>query len=292
MRAGKASFSAEIVAIARAVESRKGPEKRLFNDPLALGLLRPVFRLLVKTPLFRHLLLAIIERKGPGFIGGIAVRTRFIDDLLQAQLQTGLEQLVILGAGYDARAYRTPDLEKVQVFEVDFAPTQLYKKSRLAGLLGRLPENVSFVPIDFNQQSLANVLLQAGFDKRRKTFFIWEGVTMYLEAEAVAQTFQTIQLLSKKQNSLYFDYMLLEVLDGRSQLPEARKIRADGTFGKVGDEAYRFGIEDGTIKDYLAQQHFSLKADVKGAELAQRYFGQTESPYVHQLFGYVHATTA
>ena len=87
-------------------------------------------------------------------MGAIVARERYIDDYLQSCIDDGLEQLVILGAGYDSRAYRFEKLKRVKVFEVDHPATQRVKVARLKEALGELPENVVFVPIDFTKETL------------------------------------------------------------------------------------------------------------------------------------------
>jgi methyltransferase (TIGR00027 family) len=100
-------------------------------------------------------------------------RTRVTDDTLKQSVKEGATQVVILGAGYDSRAYRFQQLlRSTTVFEVDFPPTQEYKKLRVREVLGQAPKNVVFVPIDFSKDDLATVLQVAGYRSDRKTVFI------------------------------------------------------------------------------------------------------------------------
>jgi methyltransferase (TIGR00027 family) len=100
--------------------------------------------------------------------------------VFKESLAAGATQVVILGAGLDSRAYRFGDLLRgARVFEVDFPPTQEYKKKRVREILKGLPPHVAYAPIDFTKEDLATVLRQAGYDTTKKTVFVWEGVTLY-----------------------------------------------------------------------------------------------------------------
>ena len=109
------------------------------------------------------------------------VRTRFIEERLAAAIEHGATQLMILGAGFDARAYRLTDLlRNLRVFEVDQPSTQEYKRRRIHETAIEVPANLTYVPVDFRRDKLKDALLAADYDSTQVTFFIWEGVTMYL----------------------------------------------------------------------------------------------------------------
>ena len=119
----------------------------------------------------------IIDRRVPGARSSAVARTRFIDDAIAARLGEQTEQLVILGAGFDSRAYRLPGLRGITVFEVDHPDTLATKRRALERALRALPKHVHFVPTDFNQRELATVMAEAGYRESLRTFFVWEGVT-------------------------------------------------------------------------------------------------------------------
>ena len=152
-------------AYLRAVENRRRQKSRLFSDPLAQALLTPSYRGLftISTiPGLDSLFLKRSQKTTPGIIGAILGRTRYIDEAMAAALSDGVEQIVILGAGLDSRAYRIDGVQKARVFEVDQQATIAYKQERLALILGELPEYVSFVPVDFDQPLCA---LQGDFSR-------------------------------------------------------------------------------------------------------------------------------
>ncbi|MDP6909377.1 MAG: SAM-dependent methyltransferase, partial [Flavobacteriales bacterium] len=220
MKEGRPSFSAEVVAAMRALESKKPAYLRICYDPYAKYLIRSSFRLLAKSRLITKYGLKYIEHEGPGFPAGIAARTRYIDDIVRNQVNDGAKQVVILGAGLDARAFRLRELQNVSVFEVDFPATQSYKQTRLKRLSGLPKDHITYVPIDFNKDKLEEVLTKAGYDPNVRTVFTWEGVTMYLDAEAVDGTLAFIARNKAIGTTLYFDYFLKSVLDGTCQNPE------------------------------------------------------------------------
>ena len=111
-----------------------------------------------------------IKEQGP-VVGQHLIRTRFSDERLQQAISKGAAQVVILGAGYDSRAYRMRELLKdVRIFEVDYGPTQEYKKLRVQEILGCFPSNLTYVSIDFTHQKLGDVLVMAGYRSNRMTF--------------------------------------------------------------------------------------------------------------------------
>jgi len=126
----------------------------------------------------------LFDRKLPGARAAGIARTKWIDDEVTQALETST-QLVLLGAGFDTRAYRLPAAQRVTTFELDHPKTSLAKQAALRKEIGSLPKQVQFVSIDFNIQPVADVLSQAGFDWTQSTCFVWEGVTNYLSPEAV-----------------------------------------------------------------------------------------------------------
>ena len=135
----------------------------------------------------------------------IALRTASIDRAVRATIAGGATQLVILGAGYDGRAWRLPELAGVRVFEVDHPATQDDKRAHLA----ELPPPagmVSFVSIDFERESLGTVLDRAGHDSSSPTCWIWEGVVMYLTRKAMRATLAGIASRSAPGSTLIVNY--------------------------------------------------------------------------------------
>jgi methyltransferase (TIGR00027 family) len=126
------------------------------------------------------------------------VRSRYAEDELSKAIERGVAQYVILGAGLDSFAYRRRDLaEVIHVFEVDYPATQAWKQARLRTLGITLPSNLTFIPIDFEKQALADALRAGGYRAEKPAFFSWLGVTEYLTEEACL-TDKTIEGHSRK----------------------------------------------------------------------------------------------
>ena len=202
-----------------------------------------------------------------GLFGAQICRTRFIDDAIQTALAHGIEQLVILGAGLDTRPYRLSGTERVRVFEVDLPTVQINKKKKLQKLLGHAPENVRFIPIDFDTQTLDAVFAGKGLDPSKPAAFIWEGVTQYISEEAVRQTLSFVGK-SAPGSMILFTYVLKSIIERRSDIPGAAKMM--DTVAK-NNAPWIFGLEPATVQAFLKPFHLSLVADVGNADYQKEY---------------------
>ena len=134
-------------------------------------------------------------------------RAAYTERALKTAALTGTAQYVILGAGLDTFAFReTAFLAKHRVFEVDHPLTQADKKERIARAGRPIPDGLTFVPVDFTEDSLTQRLIAAGFDPTAKTFFSWLGVTYYLSAETIGKTLAELSALCADGSALVFDY--------------------------------------------------------------------------------------
>ena len=231
------SLSGLATAANRVIELYIPEAQRLFDDRFTLKLLPPVWRVALKLILLpgpRTAFLKYRERQAPDVLGNLECRTRFIDEALGSALQRGVDQMVILGAGFDSRAYRIPGIDSTPVFEVELPGSQLLKQARLEKIFGTLPPHVVFVPIDFERQKLAEPMRAAGFHAGVKTFFIWEGVAMYLNPQAVDQTLAFIHKNSASGSSVIFDYLYSSALTAIHKRREVIKMQVSGRFtGRV-----------------------------------------------------------
>jgi methyltransferase (TIGR00027 family) len=257
------SLTALGIALMRAIESSRPEDERLVYDPYARHFISPILwlagRFFVRS--------GYSERRGPGVTGFLAARERIIDDTLRQALAEGACQVVLLGAGYDTRPYRMPELKSVPVFEVDHPATQEHKRRRLQAILPAIPPNVTFVPIDFNQQSLAGSVLPAGCSRKEKTVFIWQGVIYYLDPDAVDSTLQFITNHFPAGSRLVFDYALQSHLDS----PQG-EVRSTNRYGRFTGERLRYAIPDGGLEAFLQARGFRLLVDYRAADLHRMYF--------------------
>jgi len=135
----------------------------------------------------------------------LALRTAAIDKAVRESIAGGATQLVILGAGYDGRAWRMPELSGVNVFEVDHPATQGDKRTRVTELPPAIGI-VTFVSIDFERDSLDTVLQRAGHNRSLPTCWIWEGVVMYLTRDAMRSTLASIAARSAPGSTIIVNY--------------------------------------------------------------------------------------
>jgi methyltransferase (TIGR00027 family) len=169
MKPSQSSTTALGIAATRAIESEKPAGERICDDAYARRFLNPLFYQIMRF----FVLTGYAERSGPGVMGYLAARCRHIDEFLLKMTGEGLEQLVILGAGFDSRAYRYANrLEHVKVFEVDHPATQAAKLDKLCHIFGQAPAHVTYLGVDFNTQALDRRLFEYGYDQRRKTLFV------------------------------------------------------------------------------------------------------------------------
>ena len=271
MRDGRASRTAEHNAFFRALESDLPESRRLFTDPLARSFLTWPYAIgtwVAHVPGLRELVPRLIDKRWPGVRSSVVARTRLIDDVIAASLGGHIEQLVILGAGFDSRAYRLPGLCNVTVFEVDHPDTQAVKRRTLQRILSALPAHVRFVAIDFNRCQLSSVMPAAGYRESARTFIVWEGVTNYLTETAVDTTLRWCARAAPG-SLLLFTYVHRDVLTNPGAFVGTERLFA--TLAKA-RERLTFGIEPSELPAFLAKRGLSLETDVGAAEYRARYF--------------------
>lgn len=289
VKENKPSYTAEVCAAWRAAESRKPEDERVCYDPLARHFIRPKFGILISSRVLSKIGFWYSDLRFPGAAGELLARTRFIDEYLAACVEDGIEQLVILGAGYDTRPYRFGELKgKVKVFEVDHPATQRVKTAKVKKIFGSLPENVVYVPIDFGRERLDKKLFESDYNKNLKTLFIGAGVTMYIDAQAVDEIMAFVKKNSGRGSSIIFDYLFKSVLDGTCELEEAKRARR---YFKQGDESLIFGIKEGTIEEFLHKRGFHKVKNISCEFFKNAYFkGINRNRKVSRLLATVHAT--
>jgi methyltransferase (TIGR00027 family) len=289
MRAKQPSITAENNAAVRAFESMRPAADRICYDPFARYFLADD---LVRAEEPVRLLNEMMSRWNlvvPGVCEAILARTRFVDDLLQAAIEEGLPQLVILGAGYDTRALRFDRLKnETAVFELDHPATQQVKQRRLKQNRLRLPYRMRFIPCRFDKEDFTAKLLGGGYDPDRITFFIWEGVTYYLSPADVERTVGFMAKCSRAGSAVVFDYFPPSVIDGACRLQEAVALRQAL---KLMGEEIKFGIEPETMEDFLSTRGLVLRKNVTSEDAHRSYLKGIDRPAkVSAMFYFAHAT--
>ena len=191
--------TAQGVAKQRLIETIAKPEERIINDPYAERFVLGASFIKLMGHKFN---VWLGQKVVPGFHEHLISRTRFIDDLIKKSAASGVEQYVILGAGYDSRAHRLELPSSLRIFEVDQSEVQARKRSKLPKELPN-SENVNYVTVDFTNQSLTKKLMDAGFDQSKSTVFTLEGVSQYVTKEAVSSTIKGTATLTQKASSIF-----------------------------------------------------------------------------------------
>jgi methyltransferase (TIGR00027 family) len=199
----------------------------------------------------------------------IAIRSRIAEDALAAAIKLGVRQLVVLGAGLDTYAYRAPRAQDLRIFEVDHPATQTWKRERLTEADIPLPAALTFVPVDFERQTLADGLAAAGFDSMQQTFFTWLGVVPYLTDEAIFATLGFIAGVSGGAH-VVFDYVNPQgsvTEPGRRAAHEALSARVAGM-----GESIRNHFDSAALHARLKALGFRDLEDFGWAEISARFF--------------------
>jgi methyltransferase (TIGR00027 family) len=238
---------------------------RILADPLAQRILGADAQLVLDE-----------ARRDPSLRGlrlFIAVRARIAEDALARAVPQGFCQLVILGAGLDTFAYRSPLAQKLRIFEIDHPATQNWKRERLAQAAIPVPDTVRFVPLDFEREQLPRALAAGGFDFALPSFFSWLGVVPYLTEPAVFLTLGFIASLPTGAQ-VVFDYA--NPLDEQDSSPEQRQAR-DALAARVAlvGEHFRSHFETDALHAKLAALGFCEIDDLGPNAIGQRYFHQS-----------------
>lgn len=270
MKKFSASRTAQYMALFRALESQR-PHDKLVYDPYAINFLDPGLRIAIRLaalPTFRRVIQRIIQKRIPGAYSSGIARTRYIDELVQQAVNQGVQQVVILGAGFDTRALRLDFLRLLPVVEIDHPNTSAVKKEKL----GTLPAHVQYLQIDFNEQELDDLVLNTSLP----TVFIWEGVTNYLQEEAIAATFHFMQKFPPG-SFVIFTYVDEKVLREPAAYYGGEKLLND-VAGL--EEKWTFGWKPGTLRKYLQAFGLELLEDNSAVEYRRQYMpGRTEKGY-------------
>ena len=269
------SQTARYVAFYRALESIERHRPPLFDDPFATAFVPPNLQAalrMARVPFAHRLLSKYADRRAPGARTSAIARTRFIDDVVRARASAGVHQLVILGAGFDCRAHRLAELRATTVYEIDREDTQRAKREAVA----RLPNartDVVYVAVDFARDRLGDRLAAAGWDASQPTTFLWEGVTNYLDEQAVADVLAWIGLAARG-STVVFTYIHKGLLDGTAHFDGGdlmlRNVRELG-------EPWKFGLYPESVESFLGPFGLVVRENLGADEYRARYLTEAEA---------------
>jgi methyltransferase (TIGR00027 family) len=283
MPQSRAIASAETVAILRAIAAGETELVTPCEDQYAQLFLGPVKRLAVRV-LPHALLRGLFDRVAPGSYCFTIARTRHFDEALLAGSRTGLEQLVILGAGYDSRAFRYGrELSSTSVLEVDHPGTQSRKERILRAGPYAVPINLRFIPLDFTTGALEQALVDNGFAFERTTLFLWEGVSYYLPEKAVRAVLDLVARC-KTGSSIMFDYAIRSFVEGDVSTYGGEQVAR--WLRRIG-EPFLFGLNAHEVPQFLQTCNLRLTSDVGPHDLQAMYLGTANGGSLGPPLGHV-----
>jgi methyltransferase (TIGR00027 family) len=252
------SNTALLTAFYRAVGNKEFQNRKFGSDYLAEIFLPFYARFLIKSKRMRAKAKDKDQIRMPGVFEYVMARTAFFDEVFIAALNEAIPQIVLLGAGYDTRAYRFADLNKYsRIIELDNAATQNRKKRCLKNFKIQIPERVAHISMDFNKDSLKDVLQCAGYEDDRKALFIWEGVCMYLEAKSVDTILAFVTDSSHRQSAIAFDYAITISDDNRHKYYGAGEIIRIMKKSRS-NELFKFTIDEDKIEPFFNQRGLNI----------------------------------
>jgi methyltransferase (TIGR00027 family) len=279
MKQSSPSLAAYSVAIMRAAHQILDNPK-VFEDPIALKIVGTQGDSEIHSE----------ERKFKtrlhSYLRGIVVaRSRFVEDELSLAIRRGIRQYVILGAGLDTFAYRNPySSNGLKVFEVDYPATQEWKVQQLNEAKIPIPKTLTFVPVDFEDQSLADQLQKVGFRSDESSFFSWLGVTMYLARETIMATMEYVSSSTPSGSGIIFDYVVPPSSQNLLRRSVFRLIAR--RLARVGEPWVCFFDPDLLIKD-LKAVGFTQVEDTGPEEINALYFKDREDRLAVGNFGHL-----
>jgi methyltransferase (TIGR00027 family) len=260
MQEGKFSRTAQRVAIRRAAHQLLDDPKVL-DDPLALRIIGSEAAAALRTDPKEH------HAFSRAFRAFMAARSRFAEDELARAVEDRVTQFVILGAGLDTFAYRNPH-PGLRVFEIDHPATQAWKREQLQEAGIPIPPSLTFVPVDFEHQTLAHALADSGLDTKAPAFFSWLGVTPYLTREACMTTLRVIAKMPPS-SGVVFDFAIAPALlnAGQRQALDAlsKRVAAAG-------EPFQLFFDPAKLQHELKVLGFHRTEFLQGAQINARYF--------------------
>lgn len=215
----------------------------------------------------------------------VVARSKFAEDELSVAIKRGVRQYVILGAGLDTFAYRNPySTNGLKIFEVDYPATQEWKRQLLNSAKIPIPETLTFTPIDFESQALADQLREAGFRTDEPSFFSWLGVTMYLTRETMMATMKYIASSTPLGSRIVFDY----VIPPSSQKFLRRLVfrLLSNRVKRVGEPWQSFFDPNSLIMD-LKAIGFTQAEDIGPEKINARYFNDRADKLMVGNFGHL-----
>ncbi len=279
------SQTALFTALRRTIAHKLYNNEKFGPDYLAERFLPPHFRFFLKFEKIKQNTKEKLAAGMPGVTEYIIARTAYFDGLFLEALKSQVPQIVLLGAGYDSRAYRFAKLNKgTKIFELDAAPTQERKIKCLKAAHIDIPDEVRFVPINFTTESLGDVLEKAGYQNRERTLFLWEGVTYYLDRESVIKTLDFAGRSAHSESVIAFDYAIPVSGGNPNEVYGTEELMASMQVHHANEELL-FSIKDGEIKSFLAERNLRMIDHMDDRAIERKYLTDDNGSLIGRMSG-------
>jgi methyltransferase (TIGR00027 family) len=253
-----------------ALEMHYREPQRIIEDEFAIRMLSPAIRMAVRAMAWRplrNLIARSLDKQMPGLWGGMTARKRYADDQVAEALASGIKQFVILGAGFDTRAFRLTAPAGADTFEVDLAENTARKRAMLARLFGQVPKHIELVPVDFETDDVEDSLAAHGFRPELPTMYGIEAVTQYLTEDAINRLFTALSK-APVSSRLIFTYIRREFLEGKELYGWDKAYQQ----WVVRDNAWRYGLSPTAVGAFLERYGWTERDHVGSDEYRARYF--------------------
>ena len=279
------SKTAEMAAAVRALHRRRAKQP-LFDDPYALAMCGDFWRRVVSSDCLCNLVMDTLLATASGIMPVVYTRARFGEDLLEISMKKGLDQYVIVGAGYDTFSARRPDLMgKLTLYELDQAATQQSKRERMKAAGLTESENVHYVASDLNREKLHEALARVNFDKTRPALFSWFGVTYYLDMESIKETLISISSHMAPGSAVMFDYLADPKLTPYGFI---RMQEASANFVARRGEPWLSSFVPDELAGFLNELGYETVNHLKPEEVGPHYFSETDDITYPAFIGLYH----
>jgi methyltransferase (TIGR00027 family) len=266
----KISRTAQMVCFLRALSYYEEDESYKSNDYMAFNFLPFLLKVVLKIKFLRER----VKKKlsDSGMYEYIIGRTKVIDNVFK-RYSKNVDQVLILGAGFDSRGVRFRSILKdTKIFELDSAQTQQLKIKKINKNKVSVPKHLKLIPIDFEKDSLPEILDRNNFKKNKSSLVLLEGLTMFLDPKAIDSLFKDISHHCGKGSIIVFDYLYDSVLNNEMNHGE----EVTKTVSSLGEE-YKFGIQKGSIEKFASKYGFELVDEFNADKLKNKFFSNRKS---------------
>lgn len=248
-------------------------EQRIYNDPFTEKILSGFSKYFIKLlhiPFIHRSITNFYEKKFPGMLGYLFCRFRYYDDVVKECLQKNeIDIIVNMGAGMDCRPHYIKGIEKLHYYEIDHPTVIEKKKQKIKKVLGKLPEFITYIGVDFDSQSIEEALQKAGYNLNSKTLFIWESVSGYLTKEANDAIFSFVSKAASG-SKFVFSYVTLDFMNGKNLNHKTMELLYKRII--VNQELkLQHGFEQSKIEEYLQKFSISTIEHIGAKEFKERY---------------------